>query len=246
MENPIYISLSRMMALRNQMDVVANNVANANSTAYKQQRVLFSEFLKKPAMGEQISMVRDRATVRDMSQGPLTATNNPLDLAINGKGFFVVDTLNGPRYTRNGRFQLDGKGGVVDVNGLPVLDAKSKPVTIPAGASRVRVTSDGSVLTDLDPTNAVAKIAMVSFEKEHQLVQVGAGLFTTASPDQQPIPASKDIKVTQGMIEESNVKPILEMTNMIGVLRQYQGMQKIIDAEHERQKAMIQKLGRSV
>ena len=242
MENPIYISLSRMMALRNKMDAVANNVANSGSTGYKQQRVLFSEVLRKTTMTEKVSLVHDRAMVRDMSEGPLSATSNPLDIAIRGKGFFVVDTLNGPHYTRAGRFQLDGKSQIVDNNGLPVLDANNRPIAMPKGTNDIRITADGSVFSNVSPTAPVGKINVVTFQNERQMTEIGGGLFIT---DEKPTPPTKDTRVIQGAIEESNVKPVVEITNMIDILRQYQGIQKIIDAEHDRQKTMIQKLGRT-
>jgi len=242
MENPIYISLSRMMSLHNKMDAVANNVANSSSTGFKQQKVLFSEVLRKTSMTEKISLVHDRAMVRDMSEGPLSTTSNPLDVAIRGQGFFVVDTLNGPHYTRAGRFQLDGKGQIVDNNGLPVLDGSNKPITMPAGTNDIRITADGSVFSNVNPTAPAGKINLVSFKNEQQMTEIGSGLFIT---DEKPQPAPKDSRVIQGAIEESNVKPVVEITNMIDILRQYQGIQKIIDAEHDRQKTMIQKLGRT-
>jgi len=241
MENPIYISLSRMLALSRHMDVVSNNVANATTTGYKQQKMTFTEFLDKPALGERVSLVQDRAVYRDMSAGPMSVTSNPLDLAINGKGYFVVDTVSGPRYTRAGRFQLNNDRQIVDNSGLPVLDASNKPVTLPAGTINVRITGDGSVFSNVNPAAAVGKINVVSFQKEQLMTEVGSGLFTT---DETPQAVPKETRVAQGVIEESNVKPVVEMTNMITVLRQYQGIQKIIDAEHDRQKNMIQKLGR--
>jgi flagellar basal-body rod protein FlgF len=241
MENPVYISLSRMVALQRQMDVVANNVANATSTGFKREHVMFSEYLQRPSMGERVSMVRDRATTRDMSPGPMSATSNPLDLAIRGKGYFVVDTLNGPHYTRAGRFQLDPKGQIVDNNGLPVLGTDMKPITLQNGANEVRIQGDGSVFTNLDPKTPVGKINVVTFDKEQQMSEVGSGLFLT---DEKPQPAPKDTRLAQGVIEESNVQPVVEMTNMMNVLRQYQGIEKIIDSEHKSQQNMIQKLGR--
>ncbi len=241
METPIYIALSRMVALQRQMDVVANNVANSTSTGFKRERVMFTEYLKKPAMGERVSMVQDRATSRDMSPGPMSATSNPLDLAIRGKGYFVVDTLNGPHYTRAGRFQLDPKGQIVDNNGLPLLGTDMKPITLPNGANQVRIEGDGSVFTNLNSRAPVGKVNVVSFTKEQMMTEVSGGLFLT---DEKPQPAPKDTRLAQGVIEESNVQPVVELTNMMDVLRKYQGIEKIIDSEHNSQRSMIQKLGR--
>ena len=243
MENPTFISLSRLMSLQNKMDAVANNVANSNSTGYKQQKVLFSEVLRKTSMTEQVSLVQDRAMVRDMSEGPLSATSNPLDVAIRGKGFFVVDTLNGPHYTRAGRFQLNGTGQIVDDNGLPVLDGGNRPISLPTGTTSIRITADGSVFSNVNPTAPSGKINVVSFSNERQMSEIGSGLFIT---DEKPQTAPKDTRVIQGAIEESNVKPVAEITNMIGIQRQYESIQKMLAAENDRTKKMIQTLGRTI
>lgn len=245
MENPIYIALSSMMALRSKMDVISNNVANAGSTGYKQQHTLFSEVLKKTSMVEKVSLVYDRATVRDMSEGPLETTSNPLDVAIHGSGFFMVDTKNGPHYTRAGRFQLDNSGQIVTGDGLPVLDANAGnkiPIVVPPGTKDISIAADGSVFSDISGTTAIGRLAVVTFKNERKMTEIGSGLFIT---DEKPQPAPAETRVIQGAMEGSNVKPVVEITNMIEVLRQYQGIQKIIDAEHDRQKSMIQKLGRT-
>ena len=241
MENPIFISLSRLVALQSKLDVVAGNMANANSTGFKQQKMMFSEVLRKTSMTEQISMVQDRATVRDMSEGPLEATSNPLDVALRGKGFFVVDTLNGPHYTRAGRFQLNATGQIVDDNGLPVLDSGNRPIAVPNGTTDIRITADGSVFSNVNPQASVGKINVVSFQDEGKLNEVGNGLFIT---DQKPQTAPKETRVIQGAIEDSNVKPISEITNLIAVQRAYEGVQKMLSAENDRTKKMIQTLGR--
>ncbi len=245
MENPMFIALSSMMALREKMDTVANNVANTSTTAYKQQRSMFAEVLKKTTMSEQVSLVQNRTTVRDMSEGPIEVTTNPLDVALKGKGFFTVDTLNGPHYTRSGRFQLDAKGQMVDDNGLPVLDANTnnkKPVLIPNGTKDIRIAADGSVFSDMVPDAAVGRLSVVSFKKEAEMKEIGNGIFIT---DEKPDAIPAGTRVIQGSLEQSNVKPVQAITNMIDVLRQYQSLQKVMDAEHDRQKTMIQKLGRT-
>ncbi|CAK0775204.1 Flagellar basal-body rod protein FlgF [uncultured Gammaproteobacteria bacterium] len=242
METPTYISLSRTMVLRRQMDIVANNIANMNTTGFKQERVLFNELIKKPAIGERVSMVQERATMRDFSPGPLTATANPMDVAINGKGYFVVDTVNGPKYTRAGRFELSPQRQMVNQSGLPVLDQSGQPISMPEGASNIRIDAEGHVFTDQDPKNPVGKINLVSFQREQFMQAVGGGLFTT---DEKPQPAPAETKLAQGMLEDSNVKPILEMTAMIEIMRQFQLAQHIAESEHERVRGAISKLGRA-
>jgi len=239
MENSIYVALSRQMALQRQLDVTSNNIANMNTTGYKNQRMLFTEFLEKPGLHEKVSFVQDRAVVRDLSVGGMTQTGNPMDLALTGHGYFTVDTASGPRYTRAGNFRMNDQRQMVDGGGLPVLADNGQPITLPAGTSDVKVSGDGTVSTELGP---VGKLNIVTFKNEQMMTEVGAGLYVS---DEEPQPAPKDTKVAQGLLEGSNVKPVVEMTQMIEVQRSYMSAQRVIDNEHERIRSMIQKLGRT-
>ncbi|MBP2229302.1 flagellar basal-body rod protein FlgF [Azospirillum agricola] len=239
MENSIYVALSRQLTLRRQLDVTSNNIANMNTTGYKNQRMLFTEFMEKPALHERVSFVQDRAVVRDLSVGAMTQTGNPMDLALTGNGYFTVDTASGPRYTRAGNFRLNDQRQMVDGGGLPVLADNGQPIVLPAGTSDVKVSGDGTVSTELGP---VGKLNIVTFKNEQLMTEVGSGLYVS---DEEPQPAPADTKVAQGLLEGSNVKPVVEMTQMIEVQRSYMSAQRVIDNEHERIRSMIQKLGRS-
>ena len=239
MENTTYIALSRQNALRRQLDVVANNIANMNTTGFKQQRMQFTEFLMRPGMHEQASFVQDRAVVRDLAAGGMTSTGNPLDAALNGPGYFTVDTASGRRYTRNGSFHMDDQRQLVDGNGLPVLADNGQAITIPAGTANVEIKADGTITTELGP---VARLNLVTFEREQLMVEVGNGLYVS---DEEPQPAPETTKVAQGLLEQSNVKPVVEMTQMIEISRQYQQAQKMIENEHERIRSVIQRLSRT-
>ena len=240
MENPTYIALSRQNALRRQLDVVANNVANMNTTGFKQQRMMFTEFLERPGMHEQVSFVQDRAVVRDLTAGGTVHTGNPLDVALSGPGYFTVDTASGRRYTRNGAFRMDDQRQLVDGSGLPVLADNGQPIVIPQNTANVEVRGDGTVATELGP---VARLNVVTFKREQMMTEVGGGLYVS---DEEPQAAPPETKVAQGMLEQSNVKPVLEMTQMIEINRQYQQAQKMIESEHERMRSVVQRLGRSV
>jgi len=239
MENSIYVALSRQMALQRQLEVTSNNIANMNTTGYKNQRMLFTEFLEKPGMHEKISFVQDRAVVRDLSVGGMTQTGNPMDLALTGHGYFTVDTASGPRYTRSGNFRMNDQRQMVDGGGLPVLADNGQPITLPAGTSDVKVSGDGTVSTELGP---VGKLNIVTFKNEQLMTEVGAGLYVT---DEKPEPAPADTKVAQGLLEGSNVKPVVEMTQMIEIQRNYMSAQKVIENENDRIRNMITKLGRT-
>lgn len=237
MENPVYIALSRQMALQRQMDVVAHNIANMNSNGYKGQRVLFQEFIQRPAIGEKLSMVQDYASLRDLRPGPMLATSNPLDLALQGNGYFVVESLSGRRYTRTGSFQINADRQVVDAGGLPLLGDNGQPLQIPQGAKNIDIRADGTVLTD---RGQVGRLQVVRFEKEQFMTEVGGGLYVS---DEEPQPAP-EVKVVQGMLEQSNIQPVVELTQMIEINRQYQSNQKMMDSEHDRQRNAIGRLGR--
>lgn len=239
MENSIYVALSRQMALQRQLDVVSNNIANMNTTGYKGQRMLFTEFLEKPGMHEKVSFVQDRAVVRDLAVGNSIQTGNSLDLALTGRGYFTVDTASGPRYTRAGNFRLNDQRQIVDGGGLPVLSTTGQPLTIPPNTADIKVSGDGTVATELGP---VGKLNVVTFKNEQFMTEVGAGLYVS---DEEPQPAPTDTKVAQGLLENSNVRPVVEMTQMIEIQRQYSSAQRMVENEHERMRTMIQRLGRS-
>lgn len=238
METPIYIALSRQMVLRNQMDVVANNIANASTPGFKAEMMLMSEVDLPAERGVKLSYVQDFATARDFSAGPLRATGNDLDLAIQGNGFFAVQTPDGVRYTRVGRFQLDANGILVNSQGFPVL-AGGSSVTINPDDGAVNIAEDGSISTDRalggQQQQVVGKLDLVDFADRAKLIPAQDNLFDA---DGQPTVAATG-KIAKGMLEDSNVRTILEMTNLIQVTRNYQAMQRFQDSEHERQRRAI-------
>ena len=235
MDNVGYIALSRQMTLMRQMDVVANNIANANSTAFKGENVLFAEYLTHPAPNKTVSYVEDVAVVRNLEQGPLTHTGGSLDLAIDGDGYFVVDTPTGERYTRAGNFRLNADGAVVTQDGHPLMDDRGREVVVPPGTNSINVTPDGVVSAD---GNRLTRLRLVSFENEYELRKTRDGLYTT---DAQPEPAA-DARIAQGMLEQANVQAIVEMTRMMEILRSYQGTDNLVQEEHQRLREMIRRM----
>jgi len=238
METPTYIALSRQMALRQQMDVVANNIANASTPGFKAEMMLMSEVGLPAERGVELSYVQDFGTARDFSPGALRATGNDLDLAVQGDGFFAVQTPDGVRYTRVGRFQLNADGTLVTSQGYPVL-AGGGPVTINPEDGPINVAEDGSISTDRaiggQQLQVAGKLDLVDFADRGKLTPTQDNLFDPN--DQQPTAATG--KIAQGMLEESNVRTIIEMTSLIEVTRNYQAMQRFLDGEHERQRRAI-------
>jgi flagellar basal-body rod protein FlgF len=240
MENPAYIALSRQMVLSRQLDIIANNLANANTASYKREDLAFVEYLVKPdAAGNptftradgKVAMVQDLGMMRDTDQGPMSETGAPLDTAISGDGYFVVQTPEGPRYTRLGRFQVDADGQLVTSDGYAV-QGTGGPIFVPPDDGEVKIARDGTIST---AGGTIGRLNLVRFEDEQSLTHAGSGLYIATG---QPQPAP-DSEVIQGMVEESNVQPVVELTQMIAVLRNFQAAQKMIDTQDDMQRRVI-------
>lgn len=242
MENTSYVALSRQATLRRQMDVVANNLANMSTHGYKGGSMMFVEHLVKSKGGDslltpQLAYVRDIATLTDTSAGPIETTGNPLDLAIQGEGFFVVDTPEGERYTRNGRLQLDNTGQLVNQLGQPVLADGGAPIIFAPEDTEIVISRDGTVSTN---NGELGKLRVVTFDNLQDLERTSGAQFI-ASED-NPAQDVESAAVLQGAVEGSNIEPIREMANMIAVHRAYDGVKNFIEREDERQRAMIRDL----
>lgn len=243
METTSFVALSRQAALWRQMDMVANNLANMNTPAFKAENMMFRDYVLKSRsadrpFGDKTAYVQDVSVYRNMSEGSLSATGNPLDLAVKGDGFMVVDTPQGARYTRNGHMRLDEGGQMVTADGFPVLSTSDQPFFFAPNEQRISIAADGTVSTE---NGQVGKIRVVRFENDQDMRKTAGGLFQT---DAQPQDVDKP-QVLQGMIEESNVQPVVEMTKMIQVQRSYESVQRMIENEHDRVRKAIDVLGRT-
>ncbi len=239
METTSMIALSRQTGLRRQMEVIANNLANMNTTGFKGEKMMFVEHLARSRGGENdlprtLHFVRDVATARDITDGDIASTGNTLDVAIAGAGYFVVQTPAGERYTRNGRFQLDQTGRVVTQEGHAVL-TDGGPIVLGQRDVTVNIARDGTISSE---TGQLGKLRIVTFANEMRLRQSGDTLFRA---DDAPRAVERPV-VIQGAIEGSNVKPIVEITNMIEVQRSYESLARFIDREDERIKAMMREM----
>ncbi len=239
MENAIFIGLSRQIVLRTNMDIVANNIANMTTPGFRGQNMVFEEYISDPrGADDPISMVYDYGQYQLTTPGPVKNTGNPLDAALNGPGFFGIQTPDGIKYTRAGNFELNALGELVTPSGYPVADAGGGTITIPEDAKEVKIADDGFVSTD---QGAIAQIMVMEFDNVQELDPVGNNLYTTEAAGK---PAENTV-VKQGMVEGSNVNSIVETTRMIDILRNYQSMQQMLQSEHERQRTAIQRLSRT-
>jgi flagellar basal-body rod protein FlgF len=243
METSTYIALSRQGGLRRQMDIVAHNIANMNTAGFKGQDMMFVEHLVKSRGGEKLlgtklAYARDIATLTNFNEGPIEKTGNPLDLAITGDGFFVVQTDQGERYTRNGRLKLDEGGQLVNQNGQPVLSTGGQPFILAPEDTQITVSRDGTISTN---NGDLGKLRLVRFDNPQLLKRAAGGLY---SSEAAPIDVEQPT-ISQGMLEGSNIQPIFEMAKMIEIHRTYDSVRTFLEREDERMRNMIREMGRT-
>lgn len=235
MDITAYTAVSRQIALEHRMQVIANNVANMTTTGFKAELAQFDSVYEDSGDPGDVAYVQDRGLIRDDSDGPLVATGNPLDLAISGPGYFTVRTDQGPAYTRDGQFSLSAVGEVVNAQGLALLNNAGAPIIVPPNAGQVTIGEDGTMSVGDGP---IDRIGLVEFADEQDMRRLGNSLWTT---DQAPLPA-EDATLTQGYLENSNVKAVFEMTSLIEVSRAFQDTQKLIESHHELERRTIEQV----
>ena len=240
METPTFIGISRQMALRNRLDVVANNVANLNTPGFKKETLLFSEHIVRPdgrdRVQEPLSLVVDRAQFRDTGDGIINYTGGTFDVALQGPGFFGVQGPGGEQvYTRAGNFTLSADGELVTPTGDLVLDQGGGTITIPTDQTNFTIDGQGNIFGQ---DGQVATLMVREFDDVQSMETIGRNYLTTDEAGRD----SETTTVTQGAIEGSNVNGVSEVTQMIDVLRSYQGIQNFIQSEHDRQRSMIRAL----
>jgi flagellar basal-body rod protein FlgF len=249
MENALLVGLSRQTALERQLDIIANNIANVNTSGYKSDNTLFEEYLNTPAHEDnfvgsdrRVSFTEDRGTWRDLSQGGMEETKNPLDVAINGAAFLAVQTPGGERYTRDGNLHINNQGQLVTAAGNPVLGANG-PIVFQQTDHDINITPDGTitVVEGSGRTDALrGALRLVSFPDAQKMLKEGFNLYTAGeggTPQQ-------DLKSTvqQGFIEKSNVNSVAEMSKMMEVSRAYSSIANLMNQQAELQKNAIQQL----
>lgn len=249
MENTLLVGLSRQVTLERQMDVIANNVANANTNGFKADRSLFEEFLRSPAhednflgLDRRVSYVTEGTGFHDLSQGPTEQTKNPLDVSIEGSGFLAVQTPAGERYTRDGSLKVNNQGQLVTEAGYPVLGTNG-PIVFQQTDKDVSIAADGYV-TVLEGTGRIdsvrGRLRIVNFANPQALSKDGSNLFAAA--DGAAATPDTTSKLRQGFIEKSNVNTVVEMTRMLEVTRAYKQLANLLQQESDLHKAAIEKL----
>jgi flagellar basal-body rod protein FlgF len=241
MDNALYVSLSRQVTLQRSLEVTANNLANVDTAGFKVEQLVVNEdpLDVKAPLNTPVRYALDTSVARDFAPGVAELTGNPLDVAIDGDGFFTVQTASGPRYTRDGRFSMDAQGTLVDKAGNPVLSNGGSPITFDQKKSTPSIGKDGTVSQD---GQQVAKLGVVRFPSRAPLSKDGQNYFSSPASN-APVPAN-DAQVRQSFVERSNVQPVLEVTNLISISRTYERIAQIINSTTELSKTAIDRLGR--
>jgi flagellar basal-body rod protein FlgF len=242
LDNAIYVALSRQMTLRRELDVTANNIANVDTAGFKVESLMVKTDPQVSAdpldPSGPLKYVLDDGVARDFGQGALHQTDRPLDLGIEGEGFFKVMTPQGERYTRDGRFTITPDGRLATASGA-LLQGDGGDITIDPTKGEVKIAADGTISQG---ALRVGKLAVVDFAAKGDIEKDGDNLYrnTTNVP---PATASAAL-VHQGMLESSNVNSVLQVTRLIEISRAYESISKMMEQTAELDRASVQRLGR--
>ena len=233
MDSGLYAAYTGLLARTQALDTAANNLANAGTAGFRAHRDYFSGVLaggvdQDPETASQVGQSVNGFGVLggnrlDLGQGEIKATGNPLDLALEGQGFFAIQTANGVRYTRDGAFARSPAGVLQTAQGEPVLDTNQKPITIPTGS--IYVSPDGSIsVSTADGSAIVGRVGAFDFTEKSVLTAEGANRFSANGA--KPIPATA--LVEQGSVEGANEDAIHGTMQLVLVQRQAEMMQKAL------------------
>jgi len=225
MSSGIYVATAGAVAQSNALDATANNIANAATAGFHGDRVTFREALTA-ARSPDVAVVGAGTARVDTQAGALTQTDNPLDLALEGDGFFAVQTPQGTRYTRAGNFQLDAERQLVTSDGFAVRGEGGSPITIPPDASAIAVSAEGEVSAD---GAVVGKLELARFAPA-QMKRQGGSLFAATG---SPLTSGEPPKVREGVLEASNVNVVRGVVDLVKVSRTYESLMRVIQGYHD-------------
>lgn len=231
-----YTTLTRQSGLMREMAMVANNIANISTTGFRREGIVFSEFVERMDTDPSLSMAYASGRSVDLGQATLAQTGGSFDFAIQGDGFFLIETPQGERLTRAGSFTPSAEGELVTMDGYRLLDAGGAPIFIPPDAKSVALAQDGTLSVAGEP---LAQVGLWQPSDPLSLRHQSGTMF--AADGVEPVTGGQ---IIQGMLEDSNVEPVSEIARMITVQRAYELGQKFLDAEDARVRGVIQALGK--
>ncbi|WP_193140374.1 flagellar hook-basal body complex protein [Meridianimarinicoccus sp. MJW13] len=236
MDHAAYATLTRQTGLRSELHTLAHNVANVSTVGFQREALIFSEYVERVGeAGEGLSMAAARARLTDRSQGQLVQTGGQFDLAIEGEGYFLVDTPDGQQLTRSGSFAPNADGELVAPDGARLLDSGRAAVFIPDGVNGVHIASDGSLSVDGTPLGEIGLFVPNDPVKMNRAA--GSRFSVDGEINELPEP-----RMAQGFLEQSNVDPVLEISRLIEVQRAYETGRNFLNAEDDRIRNVIRTL----
>ncbi|MGR3465438.1 flagellar basal-body rod protein FlgF [Limimaricola sp.] len=245
MDNSTYVSLSLATAMRNALDVTANNIANANTAGFKGERVVFDSYLHRASGTDEnveTDFLIDQGSYMDPNQGAMSRTGNPLDLALQGDGWFGYETEAGTAYGRDGRFALDPDGALVTLSGARVLDPGGAPIALPPDTGgEVKISEDGTISTQ--GGGVIGRVGLFELPDLQGYERIGAGMFVAPDAGDTARPANDGTRVVQGAVEGSNVQPVVEMTRLMAIQQAYERALKLVSSEDDLTRDMLRRIG---
>ncbi|MEC9490341.1 MAG: flagellar hook-basal body protein [Halanaerobiales bacterium] len=247
----LYTAAASMKALERKSDITANNLANSDTKGFKKTGTITESFpevllnrIGEAGAGAEIGEIssgsRIQRSFKDLSQGDLQQTGNPLDLALQGDGYFVVEAEAGIRYIRNGNFVLNADSEIVSQSGEALLDTEGERIQLIPGEDFI-ISESGEIRFNNGLQGA--QIDIVSFADPAELLQVGDNLYQPEEGAAEPL--ESDARIAQGFLENSNVEIVKEMVNMIKTNRQYESNQKVISSIDQSLDKVINEVGRA-
>lgn len=244
MQNAILVGISRQAVLERELGIIANNVANVNTAGFKRDSLIFNDFINPVTKADAfrradqpVHFVIDPRSITDQAPGELDRTGGELDVALQGEGYFVIQTAGGERYTRAGNFQLNAQGELTTLNGERVL-SDGGAITFAANETQIAIGADGTIATNQGQRG---RLRIERFTGSVQLKKEGNNLFS--APDGARPEATTTTRVLQGAIERSNVRPVIEIGRLIEVTRSYVSISQIVEKSAELRRTAIQQLG---
>jgi flagellar basal-body rod protein FlgF len=247
MDNSTFVSLSLARSLQHSLNIVANNIANANTAGFKAERADFRDLVQQN-LGQNgkddVSFVQTAGFHLDTSSGALEKTGNPLDLAITGDGWFGYQTPTGQTaYGRDGRLTIDAQGNLTTTTGARILDASGAPIAIPPGAGQIEVADDGTITDAQGQTLGQVGVFSVPGIADYQ--RIGDGMMLPPQGTAAAQTLATNARISQGFIEQSNVQPVLELTRMMQIQRAYERAMTLVNDQSSLRRQTLTQLGQT-
>lgn len=229
-------------AMRRDLDVTANNIANTTTAGFKGERVVFDSFLETASNGEQTEFVLDVGSYVDTRQGALSHTGNPLDVALNGPGWFSYLSPEGQTvFGRDGQLVIGAEGNLQTLSGAQVLDAGGSPIALPPDLGEVKISPDGTISS---AAGTLGQIGVFDVPSIQDYSREGSGMFRPPASGTGDVTPAEATEVVQGSIESSNVQAVSEVIRLVEVQNAYQRANSLIENEDKLLRDSLRRLGR--